>query len=181
MTVERISPALPVGVQLRSLETHVDDRGEFTELFRQQWPTEVDPVQWNFVRSFEGVLRGVHVHVMHDDYLILVAGRATVGLRDFRTGSETNGLAYTVDLDAERLQAIVIPHGVAHGFLFVTDAAHVYAVSRYWDPDDELACRWDDPDLGIDWPLRPTLVSDRDRQALPVSELIQQLERWQPI
>jgi dTDP-4-dehydrorhamnose 3,5-epimerase len=56
---------LPDGVVCRNLVVHRDDRGWISEIFRQEWPTGVAPVQWNAVRSMAGVLRGVHVHVRH--------------------------------------------------------------------------------------------------------------------
>ena len=96
---------LPVGAAVRALTMHTDDRGGFTEVFRREWPTGVDPIQWNIVRSEPGVLRGVHVHVRHADYLLIVDGRATVGLRDLRTASPTFGLTTMLDLDASRLAA----------------------------------------------------------------------------
>lgn len=65
---------LPRGVALRPFTTHHDERGSFTEVFREEWDTGVRPVQWNAVSSEAGVLRGVHVHVRHDDYLILLRG-----------------------------------------------------------------------------------------------------------
>lgn len=162
---------LPEGVSVVELRGHPDDRGRFTEVFRREWDLGVDPVQWNVVRSEAGVLRGVHVHPRHDDYLTVLAGRATVGLRDLRPGSPTADRAATVELNGERPAAIVIPHGVAHGFYFHEPSLHAYAVSHYWDPDDELACRWDDPEVGIEWPEPPRLVSERDASAPPLAEL----------
>lgn len=157
---------LPEGVHLRRLVPHADARGVFTEAFRAEWDSGVTPVQWNMVRSRPGVLRGVHAHHRHGDYLLLAEGRASVGLHDLRAGSPTAGASAMVTLDARRPAAIVIPPGVAHGFLFHTPSIHVYAVSHYWDPDDELGCRYDDPGLGLDWPERPVRVSERDL-ALP--------------
>ena len=58
-----VDTTLPAGVVVRPLESHVDDRGTFTELYRQEWATGVSPIQWNAVRSDGGVLRGVHVHL----------------------------------------------------------------------------------------------------------------------
>ena len=110
-------------------------------------------MQWNAVWSEAGVLRGVHVHVRHDDYLTVPVGRASVGLRDLRRGSPTEGLTALVELGREQPGALVIPHGVAHGFYFHEPSLHVYAVSEYWDPADELACNWADPELGIEWPV----------------------------
>lgn len=166
----RGDPDLPAGVEVRALRPHGDDRGVFTELFRDEWDL-VRPVQWNVVRSGPGVLRGVHVHRRHDDYLTLIAGRASIGLRDLRPGSDTAGLATVVDLDAERPAAILIPTGVAHGFLFHSSSIHVYSVTHTWDPEDELGCRWDDPELEIPWPVEPTSVSERDRALPSLAEL----------
>lgn len=161
----------PGGVLLVPLTPHPDDRGVFTELFRSSWGTGVAPVQWNGVSSLPNVLRGVHVHRRHADYLTLVEGRATVGLHDLRPGSPTEGLGTTVELDAGAPSALVIPVGVAHGFYFHTPSIHVYAVSHEFDPHDELGCRWDDPELEIEWPCEGPLISDRDRSLGSLSDL----------
>jgi dTDP-4-dehydrorhamnose 3,5-epimerase len=162
---------LPDGVSLLPLEPHADDRGVFTELFRTSWEVGVAPVQWNAVRSEADVLRGVHAHVRHADYLTLALGRATIGLHDLRPGSATEGLGTAVELDAREPAALVIPVGVAHGFYFHEPSLHVYAVSREFDPADELGCRWDDPELGIEWPCREPLISARDRELGSLTEL----------
>jgi dTDP-4-dehydrorhamnose 3,5-epimerase len=162
---------LPAGVHLRELSPNEDDRGVFTELFRDSWKLDVAPVQWNLVRNGANVLRGVHVHHRHADYLTVVAGRATVGIADLRKDSPTVGVSAVVDLDADLPAALVIPPGVAHGFYFVEPSLHLYAVSHEWDPGDELGCRWDDPDLGIAWPCTTPLISPRDAALGSVSEL----------
>jgi dTDP-4-dehydrorhamnose 3,5-epimerase len=167
---------LPTGVALVPLVPHRDDRGVFTELFRSEWGTGVAPVQWNAVVSEPGVLRGVHVHPRHDDYLVLHAGRAAVGLRDLRRGSETEGRACVVEMDGEAPAALVIPHGVAHGFWFQSRSLHIYAVSHYWDTADELGCHWADPALGIDWPAGEPRCSERDEALPPLAALLEQLE-----
>jgi dTDP-4-dehydrorhamnose 3,5-epimerase len=173
--------ALPAGTVLHSLEVHVDDRGTFTELYRHEWPTGVEPIQWNAVRSESGVLRGVHVHLRHDDYLTVPTGRAAVGLRDLRRGSPTEGLSALVELGGDEQAALVIPHGVAHGFYFLEPSLHVYAVTEYWDPSDELACHWTDPGLEIPWPVQSARVSERDATNQSLADLLRQLEPWQPI
>jgi dTDP-4-dehydrorhamnose 3,5-epimerase len=158
-----VSILLPAGVGVRRLTTHPDDRGEFTELFRDEWGTGVAPVQWNVVRSNADVLRGVHCHPRHADALIVVAGMMRLGLRDLRAGSPTAGLACTLDLEGDGMQLVTIPPGVAHGFYFPVPSMHVYAVDHVWDPADELGCRWDDPALGIDWRIeRRVRISERD-------------------
>jgi dTDP-4-dehydrorhamnose 3,5-epimerase len=171
---------LPSGTSVQPLATHADERGAFTELFREEWGTGVSPVQWNAVASAAGVLRGVHVHVRHGDYLTVVSGRAHVGLRDLRAGSPTAGLATLLELRADAMAAIVIPPGVAHGFLFPEPSLHVYAVTHYWDEEDELGCHWADPELAIHWPQAPALVSDRDARAGSLAALVERLEPYQP-
>lgn len=172
---------LPAGFRLRSVQMHGDDRGIFAEVYRQEWDTGIAPVQWNFVTSAAGVLRGVHVHPWHDDYLILLQGRACVGLRDLRRCSPTEGLTALLELGGAKLNALTIPHGVAHGFYFYEPSAHIYAVSRYWDAADELGCHWRDPALGIPWPAKGALISERDAGAPPLRDLMAQLEPYQPI
>jgi dTDP-4-dehydrorhamnose 3,5-epimerase len=169
------------GVRVRRLTAHPDDRGSFTEAFRREWDTGIDPVQWNMVSSRPGVLRGVHVHVHHTDILIVAAGTATIGLSDLREGSPTNGLGTAVRLEGHQPGAITIPPGVAHGFLFHEPTITIYGVSRYWDVDDELGCHWSDPGLGIEWPFHPTLLSQRDRDAGSLSDLLAELSPFQPI
>jgi dTDP-4-dehydrorhamnose 3,5-epimerase len=162
---------LPGGVSLVPLTPHPDDRGVFTELYRASWDTGVAPVQWNAVGSRPNVLRGVHVHRRHADYLTLAAGRATIGLHDLRPGSPTEGFGVTLELDAATPSALVIPVGVAHGFYFHEPSIHVYAVSHEFDPADELGCRWDDPGLGIEWPCAEPLISERDRDLGSLDDL----------
>jgi dTDP-4-dehydrorhamnose 3,5-epimerase len=166
---------LPDGVRIRVLDPHRDDRGVFTELFREEWGVGVSPVQWNAVTSEPDVLRGVHVHPVHDDYLVVFAGRASVGLSDLRRDSATHGAASLVELDGRAPRAITIPHGVAHGFWFHDAATHIYAVSHVWDTADELGCRWDDPDLGIPWPDGRPRLSPRDAALPPLAVLAGQL------
>src|SRR5262249_50281289 len=114
-----VGPAsLPLGVALRPLTMHPDDPGIFPEGFRELWDTGGAPVQWNFVRSEAEVLRGVHVHHVHSDYLIILHGRASIGLRDLRRGSPTEGAVALVEMRGDDLKGLTIPPGVAHGFYF---------------------------------------------------------------
>jgi dTDP-4-dehydrorhamnose 3,5-epimerase len=163
---------LPAGVRVRVLEPKRDERGELTELFRDEWGTATRPVQWNAISSAAGVLRGVHVHPRHDDYLILLRGWASIGLRDLRPGSPTSGATATVEQRGDAPVALEIPHGVAHGFYFHKSSLHVYSVSENWDVDDELACRWDDPGLGLDWGIEAPLLSERDALAGSLAEMV---------
>ncbi len=169
------------GVLVYSLQTHRDDRGNFTEAFRSEWGVGIDPVQWNVVTSEKGTLRGVHVHPRHTDLLVVVMGHATIGLHDLRANSVTEGRSTTVDLSGDNMSALVIPPGVAHGFLFHKLSLTVYAVSEYWDTSDELAVHWADPGLGINWPFSPTRVSARDASAGTLAEVVAELSPHQPI
>lgn len=162
---------LPAGVTLRPLTPHVDTRGVFTELHRASWPDAPPLAQWNAVRSEAGVLRGMHVHCVHTDYLTVVAGSALVGLSDVRPDSPTYGVTETLSLTAEEPAAIVIPPGVAHGFCFTAEAVHVYAMSVEWDPLSDLGCRYDDPELGIAWPVLRPVLSPRDQSLGSLREL----------
>lgn len=169
---------LPIqGVLLRPLLMHADDRGCFTEVFRRHWHCSVDPVQWNVVHSRAKVLRGVHLHPTHADYLITLHGQALVGLADLREDSPTRGAACIVTLEGHNLTAIEIPPGVAHGFYFPCESMHLYAVSHYWDPADELGCRWNDPALGIPWPAIDPIISPRDQALGTVADLRQEFAR----
>jgi dTDP-4-dehydrorhamnose 3,5-epimerase len=167
---------LPHGVVWRELTTHADDRGDLTELFRAEWQAGLAPVQWNFVRSEGNVLRGVHAHPRHDDYLIVLHRRMLLGLKDLRRDSPTHDLAAMVELDGEHLSAIFIPHGVAHGFYFPSEALYVYAVSHYWDRSDELRCRWDDPELALAWQAVSPVLSEADQTAGTFSAMRRDLE-----
>jgi dTDP-4-dehydrorhamnose 3,5-epimerase len=162
---------LPTGVGLSRLAPHRDARGTFTELFRSSWELDVEPVQWNVVHSDAHVLRGVHAHHRHSDYLTVVAGRATIGLHDLRAGSPTRGLCAVVELDSDAPTGLTIPPGVAHGFYLQVPSIHVYAVSHEWDPADELGCHWNDPGLGIEWPCVDPLLSPRDAALGSLDEL----------
>jgi dTDP-4-dehydrorhamnose 3,5-epimerase len=151
------------------------------ELFRREWGVGIEPIQWNVLASRAGVLRGVHVHPRHDDYLTLFSGRATIGLCDLRRGSPTERRAAVVEMSGEAPSAITIPHGVAHGFYFPEPSVHIYAVSHYWDLADELACRWDDPGLRIPWSPREPILSPRDATAPSLATLLDQLAPFQPL
>jgi dTDP-4-dehydrorhamnose 3,5-epimerase len=163
------------GVRIIPLTTHVDERGGFTEVFRESWVGQPHFVQWNVVSSRAGTLRGVHAHRRHTDYLIVVSGHMWLGLADLRPDAHPVGAKTVIGLDASTPQAVVIPTGVAHGFLFSRDSLHLYAVSDYHSEDDEFGCRWDDPELALPWPAAPEHLSKRDQQAPDLATLRAQL------
>lgn len=159
------------GVQQIPLDPHPDSRGVFTELFRLSWGIPVVPVQWNAVRSQANVLRGLHCHHIHSDYLTLVDGRASVCLHDLREGASTEPVF--VQLDALLPSALVIPVGVAHGFYFHQPSIHIYAVSHNWNTEDELGCHWDE--VG-NWPCTNPLLSDRDKELGSLAQLTEDVQ-----
>lgn len=167
--------SFPSGVRLIPLDSHADERGIFTEIYREEWLARIglngSMVQWNMVSSKPNVLRGVHVHRKHDDYLLVAQGRTFFGLHDLRPSSDTFGLTSQIELNASALQVLVIPRGVAHGFYFLEQSLHIYAVSRYWDLEDEQGCRFDDPSLNIRWPTKTPLISARDLSLPGIDQL----------
>jgi len=172
---------LPDGVSLFKLKMNPDHRGKFTEIYRESWFDAPRPLQWNVVSSGANVLRGVHVHVDHSDYLILIQGRALFALRDLRRGSPTEGRVSLVEADGDRLQALVIPPGIAHGFYFHTSSIHLYGVTEYWNPEDELGCHYADPELQISWPGSRPILSDRDDNLPALNAILDRMPRWRPL
>ncbi len=169
---------LPAGVVRRPLGGHTDARGTVAEFFRSEWETGITPVQWTLTTTGDGVLRGVHVHPRHDDYLCVLQGRLTVGLRDLRAGSPTEGLAACFDLDGKELAALFIPHGVAHGLYSKQPSVYVLGTSHYYDPGDELGCHWTDPALGLAWPFASAATSARDTALPPLREVLPLIPPW---
>lgn len=151
-------------------------------MFRGSWDSGIRPTQWNVTVSEPGVLRGVHVHLEHTDYLAVIEGRADVGLYDARPGSPTRGLASLVGLHAEAMAGLTIPPGVFHGLHFHERSVFLYGLSHEWTPEDDLACRWDDPAMGIPWrgPGNPR-VSSRDLAAPGLTELLAEIGSSLPV
>jgi dTDP-4-dehydrorhamnose 3,5-epimerase len=161
-----------VGLELLDLPVERDERGSLVELCRNAWIDGDHPVQWNAVTNRPGALRGVHWHNGHVDYLAPAHGRVLVAAVDLRMGSPSEGEALLVELDATRPQALIVPAGVGHGFYSADASVLMYGVSSYWDPEDELGVRWDDPALHIPWPPESAqaVVSARDASFPPLAE-----------
>jgi dTDP-4-dehydrorhamnose 3,5-epimerase len=186
--------ALP-GVRLGRVQRHADNRGSFRELWRaSSFPTlthletGAPPgstprfAQANLSTSAAGVLRGLHYHRHQLDYWIVVSGRALVALVDVRPLAE--GRAERAQVETHELTAddwVVIPAGVAHGFLALEPLELLYLVTNEFDNTDELGFAWDDPAVGVPWPSvdstpdgRP-ILSDRDRSNPTLAELVASL------
>lgn len=158
---------LPDGVRLLPLSGHRDHRGILAEIFRAAWiGNDAGPfLQWNAVASEPGVLRGVHVHARHTDYLVVLAGEALIGLHDMRPHSSTAGLSRLLPASEAAWQGVVVPPGVAHGIFFRARSLLLYGFDSYWDPADDIGCHWADPELGLDWPAATPTLSERDATA----------------
>jgi dTDP-4-dehydrorhamnose 3,5-epimerase len=164
-------PTLPPGARLIDLTPHADVRGDFTELFRESWDAGQRPVQWNMVRSRANVLRGIHVHPDHEDYLVVLSGRMQLWLHDVRPASPACGKTIEIALDGTQPRAVVVPTGVAHGFYFPVESIHAYALSTYWDVRQDIGCHWTVPEIGMQAPAN-ALLSERDAQAAGYDEMV---------
>lgn len=170
-----IPPRLPGGCRLHALKTIADHRGDFTELFCNAWFDSPAPLQWNMSHSQADVLRGVHVHAKHWDYVAVMSGRMIIGLCDMRPGAASGARSAIVELDEAVPMVLSIPPGVAHGFYFPIAAFNLTGASRYYDPPDHMRCRWDDPELGLAWPCRAPQLSPADTTAGSYAALAVQL------
>ena len=168
----KVEEATIDGVKLLRLAAMEDHRGALLELCRLSWLGDVTIVQWNLVVSQGSVLRGMHWHNLHWDLIAPVNCGLVVGLADVRIDSPTEYAAELVEVQSEAPTAVLIPPGVAHGFLSLEPTVVMYGVSRYWDPADELGVRFDDPALSLDWPLPPggPVLSERDVSLPRLSE-----------
>ncbi len=186
--MRRTDAPLP-GVVLLQPEVHGDERGFFLECYNARTLAglgiEVGFVQDNHSRSLRGVLRGLHFQLRRPQVKLIRVTRGAVWdvAVDLRLGSPTFGRWWGVELSADNFLQVLIPAGFGHGFCVLTEVAEVqYKCSDYYDPADERGVRWDDPRLGIAWPLggKAPLLSARDA-ALPTLETMNSadLPRWE--
>ncbi len=171
------------GLVLLEPTAHGDDRGFFVESYRENvWAENGVPagfVQDNHSRSRRGVVRGMHVSVGAGQAKLVRCARGRIWdvAVDVRRESPTYGQWEAHELDDDGLRELYIPVGFAHGFCVLSDVADVvYKCSTYYDPAVERGFRWDDPEVGIDWPRDVEWqVSARDTQAPPLRELAPEL------
>lgn len=168
----RFSPCELDGVFLVELEPHRDERGFFargfcTEEFAAHGLT-LTVAQVNVSFNHErGTVRGLHYQVEPAPEAKLfrcIAGATHSVVVDLRPGSSTYGAHLGMELDAERGAALYVPPLCAYGYQALVDGATaLYFVSHPYAPECERGLRYDDPALGIDWPLTATQVSEKDR------------------
>jgi dTDP-4-dehydrorhamnose 3,5-epimerase len=155
---------------------HGDARGFFTETYRRDAYAELgvrdEFVQDNHSRSTRGVLRGLHYQVGQAKLVRCARGSILDVWVDLRRGSPTFGTWESAELTDQNARHVYIPNGFAHGFCVTSEIADVtYKVSTYYDPSAEAGIRYDDPDIGIEWPDIELRVSDRDAAAPRLAEV----------
>ncbi|MGF1531729.1 MAG: dTDP-4-dehydrorhamnose 3,5-epimerase family protein [Puniceicoccaceae bacterium] len=171
------------GVTFKTLQMNKDERGCFTEVFQEYWGTCLQPVQWSVVHSRKGVLRGPHLHKNHDEYIGVISGMISVGLRDMRPGSPTEGVWSLYELVDVEMACLVFPSGLLHGWYFPVETIHLQGVSeshRDYGESDNLGCKWDDPELDIPWPTAAPIISERAMSFPSYRELVESLQGWTP-
>jgi dTDP-4-dehydrorhamnose 3,5-epimerase len=179
VSLARPPSGLP-GVRYGAVARHVDDRGSFREL----WRSEGGPpfVQANLSVSAQGVLRGLHLHRHQIDYWVVASGRAFLTLVDVRPMLGETAAGPTVETrELATDDWVLIPEGVAHGFLALESLELLYLVTNLYDGTDELGFAWDDPAVGVPWPgLHGSapgrlIVSERDATNPPLADLVARL------
>jgi dTDP-4-dehydrorhamnose 3,5-epimerase len=181
------------GVRYGQLNRIADRRGSFAEIWRasafgelgveQTGMPDARFVQANLSTSAQGVLRGLHYHRRQLDYWTVMGGRALVALVDVRpvlADSDARAIVETRELGDGG--SVVIPTGVAHGFLALEPLSLLYLVTGEYDGSDELGFAWDDPAVNVPWPVVPgttdgrPILSDRDRSNPTLRELVESLQ-----
>ncbi|TCL07365.1 dTDP-4-dehydrorhamnose 3,5-epimerase [Sodalis ligni] len=167
------------GVKIIEPKVFGDARGFFLETFEKNryqdmLDIDLDFVQDNHSRSSKSVLRGLHYQINHPQGKLVrvVRGEVFDVAVDIRSDSPTFGQWEGVVLSEENKKQFWIPPGLAHGFVVLTDIADFeYKCTDYYDPQHEKCLLWNDPTVGIDWPVTHPLLSEKDK----VGKLLQDL------
>ena len=172
--MQKIETPLP-GCFLLEPRVHGDDRGFFIESWNRRTfrdlDIDVDYVQDNHSRSTQGVLRGLHYQVENPQgKLVRVTSGSVFDVAvDLRRASPTFGRWFGVELSEANKKILWVPPGFGHGFYVTSPTADFqYKCTEYFTPENDRGIRWDDPSIGIDWPLvegRPPGLSEKDAKA----------------
>lgn len=168
---------LPAGVVVTGCSTVADERGLVAELYRQSDLRGEPPAQWNVMASTKNALRGMHVHVRHTDWIVVVAGVAQLGLVDLRGSDTERRPQTTITLSTNPMCVVTVPPGVLHGIYTPESAVLLNALSHEYDPADDFAVHVDDPQIDLDWGLNDPILSERDRVAPSIDTLLADLAR----
>lgn len=151
-----------------------DERGYFVETYNQNDTKEAGLdmvfVQDNQSMSTRGVLRGLHFQKQFPQGKLVrvVRGKVFDVAVDLRSDSKTYGKWFGVELSAENMKQFYIPEGFAHGFLVLSDEAEFcYKCTDFYHPGDEGGLAWNDPEIGVEWPLEEgvdLIISEKDQK-----------------
>lgn len=176
----KISPSAIPDVLLIEPQVFSDERGFFYESFNERRFAELTGLEPRFVqdnhsRSIRNVVRGLHYQLgtaAQGKMVRVTTGAIFDVVVDLRRDSPTFGRANTIELSADNRIQLWIPPGFAHGFLALSDVVEcVYKTTDYWSPQHERTLLWNDPALGIDWPLAgPPVVSAKDKAGTPLAQ-----------
>ncbi len=166
------------GVKIIEPKVFGDERGFFLETFQAdryaEYGMTLPFVQDNHSRSSLGVLRGLHFQKTKPQGKLVRVVRGSVFdvVVDIRPGSPTFGQWEGVVLSDENKRQYWVPPGLAHGFVVLSDTADFeYKCTDYYDPSDEGCLMWNDPTVGIDWPISTPSLSGKDQQGLRLEDL----------
>ena len=166
------------GLVLVEPDVHGDERGFFVETFSadawKEMGVDAEFVQHNHSRSGKGTLRGLHFQTSPGQAKLVRCPRGAIfdAAVDLRRGSPTYGQWEGYVLDDEKHRQLFVPVGFAHGFAVLSDLADVtYLVSSLYDPATEAGIRWNDPEVGVEWPVDDPLLSQRDIDAPLLSDI----------
>ena len=177
----RLSKTPLEGLLVIDVDFFSDERGFFSESWHKRDFAEAglsfDFVQDSHSRSGYGVLRGLHYQNMQAPMVKLV--RCTVGrvfdvAVDLRVSSPTFAKWFGIELTAENKKQLLVPVGFAHGFLTLSDVCEIqYKQTDYYRPQTEGGVAWNDPDIGVKWPLPDAVLSKRDQNQASLKQYLQ--------
>jgi dTDP-4-dehydrorhamnose 3,5-epimerase len=174
------------GVIVIEPDVHQDDRGFFLESYNQQKYRDggVDAtfVQDNHSSSRLGTLRGLHMQLEQTQGKLVRVIRGSVHdvAVDVRRGSPAFGRYFGTELSDENHRQLYVPPGIAHGFAITSETAEFeYKCTDFYHPASEITIRWDDPDIGIVWPIQDPILSPKDAAGRRLADLMDQLPRFE--
>jgi len=172
----RVTPTAIPDVLVVEPRVFRDARGHFFESWNRRAfaaaGLDVDFVQDNHSRSTRGVLRGLHYQIHHAQGKLVrvIAGEVYDVAVDLRRGSPTFGRHVAVTLSADDERMLWVPPGFAHGFCVTSESADfLYKTTDYWHAEHERTLLWNDPALGIAWPVRDPVIAAKDAAGVPLA------------
>lgn len=175
----QVTKTLIEGILVIEPIVHNDSRGFFLESFNENRYNSIGVhdvfVQDNFSRSYKNVLRGLHFQSKNPQAQIVTVmyGEIFDVVVDIRKNSSTFGNWFGVKLSLSGPSQIYMPPGFAHGFLVISDWADIhYKVSTIYNPINESGILWNDPDIGIEWPIKSPILSKKDANLMKLKDTI---------